>query len=66
MAKVTAPWAQVWLAEEGTGTGGGPIEGTTLRVEPSLSTVPGLGDCEMTDPAATVIEVTPCSRCKVK
>ena len=59
-------WAQVMPARDGTVTGGGPMEGTTESVDPSFSTVPGLGVCEITDPAGTVMELTPWSRRSVK
>src|SRR5580704_16991909 len=51
-----AAWGQVMPVSEGTVTGGGPVESTTLMVDPSLSDAPTLGLCEMMRPAATGID----------
>ena len=57
-----AAWAQVIPARDGTVTSGFPLESTTSTVEPSFCDTPGLGLCETTSPAATVMDVTgaPC------
>src|ERR1700759_624096 len=63
-ARAADAWAQVIPASEGTVTSGFPDDSTTPMVEPSFKTTPGLGLCDTTSPAGTVMEVTglPCFR----
>ena len=64
--RAAVAWAHVIPVSDGTVTGGGPSDGTTERVEPSLSVVPALGLCDRTNPAPTVFDLTPGAMCNVK
>ena len=59
-------WAQFIPVSDGTATAGGPMEGTTDRVAPCLSTVPGLGLWEMMIPFPTRMDLWPFSTCSEK
>ena len=54
--RAVVAWAQFIPVSEGTATAGGPMDGTTDRVAPCLSTLPGLGLWEMMTPFPTVID----------